>query len=97
MLYYPKWVSDFFDTNRIRLERIHHDNYNPEKLQVLKAFLSPIVQKKPYFALPYVYADQPVMMYVGGATDLRELTELNSILYSALGTAYVVSYQIIKI
>ena len=96
MLYYPKWVSDFFDTNRIRLERIHHDNYNPEKLQVLKAFLSPIVQKKPYFALPYVYADQPVMMYVGGATDLRELTELNSILYSALGTAYVESYQIFK-
>ncbi|WP_180037563.1 hypothetical protein [Acinetobacter sp. YH16052] len=95
-MYYPEWLIDFFQTNRIQLQRIDANDYNPDQLSVLKAFLDPISQKKRYFALPYVDKDNKVSIYVGGAVDLRELTELTSVLRSTLGTAYIANYHIFK-
>lgn len=94
-MHYPQWLCDFFQFNRIKLDKIIAQQYSEPKKTLFNNFLIPFQQQKKYFALPYVEQDKTVSIYLCGAYETRELIELVTIAKSALGSSYIAKYEII--
>ncbi|MDM1328918.1 hypothetical protein [Acinetobacter indicus] len=94
-MHYPQWLNDFFQFNKIDLDRIITQQYPEPKKTLFNNFLFPFQQQKKYFALPYVDQDKTVHIYLGGAYETRELIELEGIAKNALGSSYIANYEIL--
>lgn len=94
-MHYPQWLNDFFQFNKIKLDRIISQQYPEPKKTLFNNFLFPFQQQKKYFALPYVEQDKTVSIYLSGAYEARELIELEALAKNALGSSYIAKYEII--
>lgn len=94
-MHYPQWLNDFFQFNKIKLDRIIRQQYPEPKRTLFNNFLFPFQQQKKYFALPYVEQDKTVRIYLGGPYETRELIELEGIVKNALGSSYIAKYEIL--
>ncbi|XZV35447.1 hypothetical protein ACT40Q_13090 [Acinetobacter baumannii] len=94
-MHYPQWLNEFFQFNKINLDRIIRQQYPEPKRTLFNNFLFPFQQQKKYFALPYVEQDKTVRIYLGGPYETRELIELEGIVKNALGSTYIAKYEIL--